>query len=239
MCYHRTMRSPDPGRAGCCWSVVPAVAARPIRCRTRAGSTTRVSTTRPRAPRAKRSRSTATADAGARRARRDPARAISPDSAIPPISARPASRSAAVDARPLDTRERLELTIGQAEVAVSRRSVRRRRRAVRVGRSIGPWCSAPPAHERVLDWWATALDRHAQRAAARGSPAYLRPDRRPHARRARDRCGIDAGELLAGGRRARRRRSRSAWQAAIAGWVRASARAAIAAPRCAPTSIAS
>ena len=80
----------------------------------------------------------------------------------------------------------------------------------------------PAAHERVLDWWATALDRHAQsRPAEERPPIYARIHDRMRAELALD-------------RRVERRRatgwpprpaapaiSERAWQAAIAGWVRA------------------
>src|SRR3954453_14386049 len=74
-------------------------------------------------------------------------------------SARTSLRTA--DARPLHYRERLEMSIGQAEVLYLED---------RFGASAELFEPAldrsavlgPVAHERVLDWWATALDRHAQ-----------------------------------------------------------------------------
>ena len=81
----------------------------------------------------------------------------------------------------------------------------------------------PAAHERVLDWWATALDRHAQTARRRGAPAASTPG-------SSSACApswrIDAGSTPASYWLAAAARGAGdldrAWQAAIAGWVRAS-----------------
>jgi hypothetical protein len=101
-----------------------------------------------------------------------------------------------VDPTPLRYRERLELTIGQAEILYldDRFGAAAELFETSLDRSV---VLGTAAHERVLDWWATALDRHAQLRAIEDRPPI-------YARR-----GIDAGELLACGRRTRRGRSRS------------------------------
>ena len=74
----------------------------------------------------------------------------------------------------------------------------------------------------MLDWWATALDRHAQLRGRWRTPAYLRPDRRAHgAELAIDAGSAPASYWLAAAARGAGDLER-AWQAAIAGWVRAS-----------------
>ncbi len=75
----------------------------------------------------------------------------------------------AVDARPLDPRERVELTIGMGEALYLED---------RFGAAAAMFESVldasavlgAAAHERVLDWWATAVDRQAL-----ASPAAERP----------------------------------------------------------------
>jgi len=66
-----------------------------------------------------------------------------------------------VDARPLNGRERIELSIGLAEALYLED---RFGAAAALFDSVldGSATLGPVAHDRVLDWWATALDRHAQ-----------------------------------------------------------------------------
>ena len=224
MCYHRTMRSPDPGRAG---SVARSRRRRrrPILCRKRAGSTTPATTRRPRG----RSR-------GARRltAMADAARASFSDASsssgfarqrIPPdLTCGPRVAARSVDPVPLEYRERLELTIGQAEILYldDRFGAAAELFETSLDRSV---VLGTAAHERVLDWWATALDRHAQLRADGGSARASTPGSSnacaPSWRSTRDRrrrsywlaaAARGAGDL------------ERAWQAAIAGWVRAEPR---------------
>jgi hypothetical protein len=103
------------------------------------------------------------------------------------------SAFAAVDSRRLDARERVELAIGLAEAlyledrfgaaAALFESV------LDASRTLGD-----TAHERVLDWWATAIDRQAQLKphSARGD-MYGRI-----ARRMADEISVDAGSSAAG-----------------------------------------
>jgi hypothetical protein len=105
-----------------------------------------------------------------------------------------------VDPKPLKYRERLELSIGQAEVLYldDRFGAAAELFESSLDRSA---VLGPAAHERVLDWWATALDRHAQLRPMEERPAiYVRIVDRMRG----------SGDL------------ERAWQAAIAGWVRAS-----------------
>jgi hypothetical protein len=66
-----------------------------------------------------------------------------------------------IDTRPLDSRERIELAIGLAEALYLED---RFGAAAALFESVleGSAALGPLAHDRVLDWWATALDRHAQ-----------------------------------------------------------------------------
>jgi hypothetical protein len=125
-----------------------------------------------------------------------------------------------VDPRPLRYRERLELTIGQAEVLYL---------DDRFGASAELFESAldrsvvlgAAAHERVLDWWATALDRHAQLRPAEDRPLiYTRIVDRMRAELAIDAGSTPASYWLAAAARGSGDLER-AWQASIAGWVRA------------------
>lgn len=83
------------------------------------------------------------------------------------VEARTALRE--VDPRPLDPRERLELTIGFGETLFleDRFAAAAEMLDTVVGRAAQ---LGPGGHERVLDWWATAIDRYAQ-----GRPVSERP----------------------------------------------------------------
>jgi hypothetical protein len=125
-----------------------------------------------------------------------------------------------VDPRPLSHRERLELAIGQAEVLYM---------DDRFGASAELFESSldrsavlgAPSHERVLDWWATALDRHAQlRPPHARAPIYERIGARMRAELALDEGSAPASYWLAAAARGAGDLER-AWQASLAGWVRA------------------
>lgn len=142
-------------------------------------------------------------------------------------TADPADLSAAresfrsVDPAPLKYRERLELTIGQAEILYldDRFGAAAELFETSLDRSV---VLGTAAHERVLDWWATALDRHAQlRAMEDRPPIYARIVERMRAELALDAGSTPASYWLAAAARGAGDLDR-AWQAAIAGWVRAS-----------------
>ena len=80
----------------------------------------------------------------------------------------------------------------------------------------------PARHERLLDWWATALDRQAQS----GVDAVARPIQSRIVRRMEDELRGDAGAPVASYWLAAAARGSGdierAWDAAIAGWVRTS-----------------
>ena len=94
--------------------------------------------------------------------------------------------------------------------AVPRRPLRRGRRDLRAGARPASLTLGPAAHDRALDWWATALDRHAQsrpcsRARARstrGSASGWRPSWRRSPAPRRQLLGVAAAR---GMRRSRRR----------------------------------
>ena len=80
---------------------------------------------------------------------------------------------------------------------------------------------APDAHERALDWWATALDRQAQALPAADAPtSYSRIVARMEQELRRDPASAPASYWLAAAARAAGDLDR-AWAAASAGWVRA------------------
>jgi tetratricopeptide (TPR) repeat protein len=79
----------------------------------------------------------------------------------------------------------------------------------------------PPARHQVLDWWATALDREAQsRAGADRDAAYETLGARMMAELQRDETCTPASFWIAAAARARGDLER-AWDAALAGWLRA------------------
>jgi hypothetical protein len=125
-----------------------------------------------------------------------------------------------VDAAALDAAERVELTIGLAEAlyleerygAAAELFESVRQRSALLG---------TPAHERVLDWWATALDRFAQtRQPDERSAIYARILDRMTAEVADYPGSTAAGYWLAAGARASGDLER-AWHASLAGWLRA------------------
>jgi hypothetical protein len=126
-----------------------------------------------------------------------------------------------VDPSALRYRERLELAIGQAEVLYleDRFGSAAELFETSLDRSV---VLGTAAHERVLDWWATALDRHAQlRAIEERAPIYNRIVERMRAELALDAGSTPASYWLAAAARGAGDLER-AWQAALAGWVRAS-----------------
>ena len=164
-------------------------------------------------------------------ARRRRARRPRPDSAraFPPVRRPARSRRMAreslrmVDTAPLDAAERVELTIGLAEAlyfeerygAAAQLFESVRQRSALLG---------TPAHERVLDWWATAVDRQAQTRQAEERPAiYARVLDRMTEEIAEYPGSTAAGYWLAAAARASGDVER-AWHAALAGWLRAHAR---------------
>ena len=134
-------------------------------------------------------------------------------------SARESLRTA--NAGPLHYRERLELSIGQAEVLFleDRFGAAAELFEASLDRSA---VLGPIAHERVLDWWATALDRHAQSRPVDERPAiYARILERMRAELAVD-GGLAPGSYWVVAAARGMGDLELAWQAAIAGWVRAS-----------------
>ncbi len=125
-----------------------------------------------------------------------------------------------VDPRPLDARERIELTIGVAEGLYLED---RFGAAAALFESVldSSVVLGPFAHERVLDWWATALDRQAQtRAPADRVELYTRIATRMAAEIAKDAGSAPAGYWLAAAARGAGDLER-ALNEATAAWVRA------------------
>jgi len=125
-----------------------------------------------------------------------------------------------VDAAPLDAAERVEFTVGLAEAlyfeekfgAAAQLFESVRQRSALLGTA---------AHERVLDWWATAVDRQAQTRQPDERPAiYARVLERMTEEIAEYPGSAAAGYWLAAAARAGGDIER-AWHAAIAGWLRA------------------
>lgn len=126
-----------------------------------------------------------------------------------------------VDPRSLGEQERLELVIGLAEALYLED---------RFGASADlfdsvlerSWLLGPAAHERVLDWWATAVDRHAQGLPSEDRRAlYDRVVTRMREEIARSPGSAAAGYWVAAASRACGEVD-EAWHAATAAWVRAS-----------------
>ena len=126
----------------------------------------------------------------------------------------------AVDPRALDPRERIELQVGLGELLYLED------RFGPAAELLDPVVDAsatlaPDAHERALDWWATALDRHAQALpAAERALAYPRLLERMEQELRRDPASAPASYWLAASARAGGDLDR-AWAAASAGWIRA------------------
>jgi hypothetical protein len=125
-----------------------------------------------------------------------------------------------VDPRALDPRERIELQVGLGELLYLEE------RFGPAAELLDPIVDAsaalaPEAHERALDWWATALDRQAQSLpAAERALLYPRIIQRMEAELRRDPASSPASYWLAASVRASGDLDR-AWAAASAGWIRA------------------
>jgi hypothetical protein len=125
-----------------------------------------------------------------------------------------------VDTAPLDTAERVELTIGLAEALYFEEHYGAAAQLFESVRQRSALLGAP-AHERVLDWWATAVDKHAQSRPAEERPAiYARVLERMNDEIAEYPGSAAAGYWLAAASRASGDIER-AWNAALAGWLRA------------------
>jgi len=125
-----------------------------------------------------------------------------------------------VDPGPLDAAERVELTIGLAEAMYLEE---RYGAAAELFESVRQRSSllGTPAHERVLDWWATALDRQAQsRQPEERAAIYQRILSRMTEEIAENPGSAAAGYWIAAVARASGDLER-AWYASIAGWLRA------------------
>jgi hypothetical protein len=125
-----------------------------------------------------------------------------------------------VDARALEPRDRIELTIGLGEALYFED---RFGAAAEVFESVLGSSSTlgPASHERVLDWWATALDRLAQtRPPADRGPVYDRICERMAAELASDPGSTPASYWMVAGARGRGDLE-AAFNAATAAWVRA------------------
>ena len=125
-----------------------------------------------------------------------------------------------VDASRLDPSERLELTVGFAETLYLED------RFAAAAAMFEPILGSSKAlgaaaHERVLDWWANALDRHAQRRPMAERPAiYTKIAERMHAELVQDPGSIPAGYWVVAAARASGDLD-AAWSAATAAWIRA------------------
>lgn len=125
-----------------------------------------------------------------------------------------------VDPRTLDPRERVELTIGLAETLFLEDRFASAAEifaaALEASRTLGT-----AAHERVLDWWATSLDRHAQLLRAPDREAiYRRISERMQAELAQA-PGSSTANYWAVASVRHIGDVDAAWNAAMAAWVRA------------------
>jgi hypothetical protein len=125
-----------------------------------------------------------------------------------------------VDPAALDPRERIELTIGFAETLFLEDKF------LAAARMFEPILSSSlalgaAAHSRVLDWWATALDRHAQtRRMEERVEIYAAIRNRMNAELAQDPGSTPAGYWVVAAARGSGDLD-SAWSAASASWIRA------------------
>ncbi len=139
-------------------------------------------------------------------------------------SARTALRAA--DPRVLDPRERVELTIGLAEALYLEdrfgAAAELFELAMASVADLGPAAElGAPAYERMLDWWASSLDRVAQsRHGRERTEIYDRVEVRMTYEIRQDPGSLPAAYWLIAGARGRGDIER-AYDAAMAGWVRA------------------
>lgn len=125
-----------------------------------------------------------------------------------------------IDPALLDPRDRTELVVGLGQALYLDSDFRA---AAEVFASALENASALGAYARdqLLDWWATALDRHAQtRPAADRPPIYERIVAQMDHELRRDVTAVSAAYWLAAALRLRGDLDR-AWDAVLAGWVRA------------------
>ena len=134
-------------------------------------------------------------------------RTVSPRARTPRICRPHARRSTPFGPSVLSPRDQVDLLVGLGQSLYLSGSIRCRRGAVRHGARAR---RAAPARDRLLllDWWATALDREAQAAPPDRRARVVRANLGADGRRASPRPWQRTGQLLAGGRGARRRRSR-------------------------------
>jgi tetratricopeptide (TPR) repeat protein len=126
----------------------------------------------------------------------------------------------AIDPLGLDPRERIEFSIGLAQALYLEDRFGAAGDLFEAAIDAAPALGAA-AHERVLDWWATALDRLAQtRPPPDRGAIYQRILSRMTAEIGRDPGSTPAGYWLAAGARGSGDLDR-AGHAALAGWVRA------------------
>ena len=125
-----------------------------------------------------------------------------------------------VNAGMLDAVERVELTVGLAEILYLEDKFGAAAEMFESVRQQSALLGAA-AHERVLDWWATALDRQAQtRPADERVGTYTRILDRMSEEIAEYPGSTAAGYWIAAAARATGDVER-AWHAAMAGWLRA------------------
>jgi hypothetical protein len=125
-----------------------------------------------------------------------------------------------VDPAALEARERIELTIGFAETLFLEDKFFAAAEMFEpiLGSSLALGVSA---HARVLDWWATALDRYAQtRQMADRTAIYARIKERMNLELTQDPGSTPAGYWVVAARRGSGDLD-AAWSAAAASWVRA------------------
>lgn len=140
----------------------------------------------------------------------------------PSVASLTAAREAfrAVDPAALEPRERVELMLGFGELFFLED------RFAAAADLFAPVLDAtvtlgPAAHDRVLDWWATALDRHAQsRPAPERMAVYDRIAKRMEAELMRDPGSAPAGYWVVAAARGAGDLD-AAWSRAMASWVRA------------------
>ena len=123
-----------------------------------------------------------------------------------------------VDPAALDTRERVELTVGLGEALYLEQ---RFGAASEIFDQIVEWTSVlgPSAHDRALDWWATALDREAQgRPPADRGPVYARITQRMNDEAAKNPGSSAARYWIVAAARNAGDLDR-AWDAATAAWI--------------------
>jgi tetratricopeptide (TPR) repeat protein len=125
-----------------------------------------------------------------------------------------------VDPQALDNRDQLELTVGLAETLYLDN---RFGAAAQLFETVLDRAGilGPGAHDRVLDWWATAVDRQAQlQPPDQRGPAYARVLDRMRLELARDPVSTPASYWLTAAARGSGDLD-LAWHSAAAGWVRA------------------